>query len=222
MKRGVLGLMRQDLPPLQSHRETRTVDGVELRDQISVAGVQRTANGTDITEGRAATQSLGEQESVQLTADDVVVDGTDDVRTRHTQFASVPGEFVVVENAAGTFLFDLIESQTGGAVERATLDLDAFLDALPDPQLWKVGFYDRDGGAESGVVHGDDVLDDGAFGAALESLPKNQIGVDTAFDGTEYKLDVARSGYVEVYRPSDVDTAEYVEFLREVVVPHAQ
>lgn len=221
MKRGVLGLMRQDLPPLQSYRETRTADGVELRDQISVSGVRRTANGTDITEGRAATQSLAERESVQLTDDDVVVDGTDDVRTRHTQFASVPGEFVVVENSRGTFLFDLIESQTGGTVDRATLDLDAFLDALPDPQLWKVGFYDRDGGAESGVVHGDDVLDDGAFGAALESLPKNQVGVDTTFDDTEYKLNVARSGYVEVYRPSDVDTAEYVEFLREVVVPHA-
>lgn len=189
---------------------------------MSVSGVRRTANGTDITEGRAATQSLAERESVQLTADDVVVDGTDDVRTQHTQFASVPGEFVVVENGTATFLFDLIESQTGGAVERATFDLDAFLDGLPDPQLWKVGFYDRDGGAESGVVHGDDVLADGAFGSALESLPKNQVGVDTAFDGTEYKLNVARSGYVEVYRPSDVDTAEYVEFLREVVVPHAQ
>lgn len=221
MRRGVIGLPVGDVPRMQPYRRTRTEKGTDLVDRIAVSGVQRTRNGTDITEGRGATQSVGMTEAVDLSSDDIAVEEREGVQTRQTSFASVPGEFVVVSDSRGTFLFDLIADATPGTVERATLDVDGLVGALPDPTLWKVGFYDRDGGAENGVVHGDDVLGDDAFGDALAGLPKNQVGLNVTMDGTDYKLNVARSGFVELYRPSDVSTAEFVEFLREHVVPHA-
>lgn len=213
--------MTGDVPRMQPYRGSRTEEDVELVDQIAVDGVQRTPNGTDITEGRAATQTLKTTESVALAADGIAVEGDEAVATRHTAFASVPGEFVVVERGGGTFLFDLIGRVSPGSVERAVLDLDALLDSLPDATLWKLGFFDRDGGAESGVVHGADVLADAEFGAALADLPKNQVGLDVERDGVEYRLNAARSGYVELYRPADVSTADFVEFVHEEILPHA-
>lgn len=85
-----------------------------------------------------------------------------------------------------------------------------------------MGFYGHEGPAENGVVHGESVLEDSVFGEALESSKKNQLGLKIDHDGREFKMAITRSGYVEVYQPANLDTAEFAAFVRDEVLPHAE
>jgi len=49
----------------------------------------------------------------------------------------------------------------------------------------------------------------------------NQLAGRYSWNGFPYYVNLAASGYVEIYDPSDLDTWEFLEWVRAEVVPYA-
>ena len=220
MKRGVIARIDGTLGRIGSFSETRTEDGRELVNLLSVTGVKRTPGGLDITQGQAASQTLVENDTVTLTNGEIDVSTSATVETDLTDFLTVGDEFVVVDSSAGTFAFDLLEREYNTPVTRADIDLDSFWVSLSNATPWKVGFYGHDGPVENGVVQGESVLDDGVFGSAISDLRKNQLGVKVELDGKEHKFVLTKSGYLELYRPREIESDGFAEFISNKVLSH--
>lgn len=221
MKAGVLGIGAGDFRRIDSFLTTRQQDETELKTRVEVTGVRQTPDGLTITEGRAAAERLTETESVQLEGASLLVSAETEKTTQYTEFASVSGEFIVVTSGAGTFLFDALSDRFEATVGRASIDLDAVVATYPDATPWKVGFYGHSDSAQNGVIHGESVLEDSVFGGALASISKNQLGLEFDHDGAPVKMAVTQSGYIEVYQPSNYGTAEFADFVQDVILPHA-
>lgn len=220
MKRGVIGQINGTLGRINSVVETREKDGRQLTDMIEVTGVQGTSGGLNVTKGRAVIQELVDEETVAVTNDEISLSTEATVSTNLTEFLTDGEEFVVVTSSDGVFAFDLFESISNAAVDRANIDLDSFWLSMPEATPWKVGFYGHNGPVENGVVHGESVLDDGIFGSAIKDLKKNQLGLRAELNGREYKFMITRSGYLEIYSPSETESSEFTEFISEKVLPH--
>ncbi|PSP37904.1 hypothetical protein BRC71_07955 [Halobacteriales archaeon QH_7_65_31] len=222
MKAGVIGLVDGNFDELESFSETFTQDDTELSRCVEVRQTQVTDSGVPVQTGRVATQKLDEQETVEINDGQISVYETPDVTTLYTEFVSVPGEFVAVSSSSGIFAFDTIGRRTNTNIQRAELDLDSYAESRPESSPWKVGFYGHLGEADNGVVHGTSVLEDSDFGNVLQDAKKNQLGLEFTRDSEVMKITMADSGYVEVYQPSNYDSAEYAEFVVEEVLPHTE
>lgn len=220
MKAGVLGVLEGDFPRFEPYRGGRKVDTHDLTDQIDITSVARTADGIDINEGVAAREELATREAAAIEFDAISVESESDVVTRHTQFATIPGDLVVVENSNGLFFYDILERAVGASPDRVSVSLDSVLAEFPDASLWKVGFYDRDGGAKNGVLHGENLQDDPAFSEYLADGALNQLGMRVSIEDEEYNLNITESGYFEVYEPRDLDTKGFLRFIRNYLQPH--
>jgi hypothetical protein len=222
MKAGVLGIVRDDFEVVDSFSETVEQDGQELERVLDVRRVFSLPSGEVAFEGRAAVERVVNRTTTELDFGEVRVEETPATETRVTQLAGVPGEFVVVGSGKGTFGFDLVSRDTGADIERASLDLSGFLDAQADAEPWRAGFYDNDGNCENGVLHGTDLLADDELGHVLRDARLNQLGLDCSYGDRSLKMTASESGYVEVYRPSDFDTEDFLGYLLEEVVPRAE
>jgi len=222
MKAGVLGLVRDDFEVVDSFSETVERDGKELERVLDVRRVFSLPSGEIAFEGRAAVERIVNRTTAELDFGEVRVEETPQTEVRTTELVGVPGEFVVVGSGKGTFGFDLVCRDTGADIERATLDLSGVLDSQADAEPWRAGFYGHDGNCENGVLHGTDLLDDDEVGELLRDAQLNQLGLDCSYDDRSLKMTASESGYVEVYRPSEFDTADFLQYLLETVVPHAE
>lgn len=220
MKRGILARVDGTLGRLGDVVTTREEDGQELTDIIEVTSVKRTPDGLDITAGRAATQELTTTDSVSISNRSISVSSDATVETKLTEFIAVGDEFVAVDSSAGTFAFDLLSDHVDATISRANVNLDDFWVSLNDATPWKVGFYGHDGPVENGVVHGESVLDDGVFGNAIADLQKNQLGVRTEIEGEEYKFMLTSSGYLDLYRPTEIESSGFATFISDRVLPY--
>lgn len=220
MKRGVIGRIEGRLGKIDSFSRTRREENIELTDIVEVERVKRTPSGLDITHGKAAQQDVTETESVTLSTNGISVSQESGITTTHTEFLTVGDEFVVVGSSDGTFLFDLLEERFGAEVSRAEVDLDSFWVTLKNPTPWKVGFYGHTGPVENGVVHGEHVLDDGVFGNTLADLKKNQLGIRVDIENQEFKFFITASGYLELYQPPEIESADFAGFVADNVLPH--
>lgn len=221
MKAGVLGIVRDDFEVVDSFSETVERNDRELERVLDVRRVFSLPSGEIAFEGRAAVERVVERTTTELDFGEVRVEETPQTEVRTTELVGVPGEFVVVGSGKGTFAFDLVSRDTGADIERASLDLNGFLDSQADAEPWRAGFYDNDGNCENGVLHGSDLLDDADLGGILRDAELNQLGLDCSYDDRSLKMTASESGYVEVYRPSEFDTEDFLQYLLEAVVPHA-
>lgn len=219
MKSAVIGRVDGDLSRINPLRKVRNTEH-DLRDQIEITGVKRTPDGLDINEGRAAREELTEQDSVKLNGDGITVVSEEKTRTKYTEFLAVPDAFVGIDTKQGSFLFDLLEQETGVQISRVEVDIDDFAAAFPNATPWKVGFYGHGEQAENGVVHGENVLDDDELGGVLKGTKKNQLGLRMNYDGREFKMTITKSGYVSVYEPKNLDSAEFAEFVVDKILPY--
>lgn len=194
-------------------------DGYELTTQVEVTGVRRTPSGLEVTEGRAAAEYLTDREKVSMNGSGISRSTEPAKTTRYTEFLVVDGEFVVVQNARGRFLFDILEDRHEVTIERASIDLDHLLDRYGDGTPWKVGFRGHTDVAENGVIHGESVLADELFGEALRTAEKNQLGLKFSRDGRTMKMMATASGYLEIYQPSNFTANEFCTFLTSEVRP---
>lgn len=222
MRAGVLGLVRDDFDVVDSFSETVEKNGRELQRVLDVRRVFSLPSGDIAFEGRAATERIVNRTTTELDFGEVRIEETPQTEVRTTELVGVPGEFVVAASGKGTFAFDLVSHDTRADIERATLDLNGFLDSQDDAEPWRAGFYDNDGNCENGVLHGTDLLDDESLGGILRDAELNQLGLDCSYGDHSLKMTASESGYVEVYRPSEFDSEDFLQYLLEEVVPHAE
>jgi len=220
MKAGVLGVVDGDFTALDSVTETVVEDDHELERCLEIDRVFSLPSGEMAFEGRAAAETLEERAETAIDDGEIQVHEQPETRTRYTEFVGVPDEFVVVDNSRGIFAFDLIATQTDTAIDRATVDLDSFFGTRGSARPWKAGFYGTNGNSVSGVFHGEDLRETHDLDSLLTDSSLNQVGLQYGYDGAEVKMTAARSGYVEVYRPTAFDSAAYLSYLDEEIVPH--
>jgi len=224
MKAGLIGLVDGEIDSIESFSRTTENRGYELREALEIRQTFTDLSGDLIGHsGRAAVQRVVENEDVEIGSEgDITVGETPEVTTLYSEFLIVPNEFVAVGSGSGSFVFDLIGSYTDTTVQEAEINLKSYSQTRPEANPWKIGFYGKQGNAENGVVHGDGLLDDDDLGEILIDTATNQLGLEFEKDGVVFKVFITESGYVEVYQPSNLDSAEYLNFVSSEVMPHAK
>ncbi|MFP8955121.1 hypothetical protein ACLI4Y_00185 [Natrialbaceae archaeon A-CW3] len=220
MKAGVLGLVDGTFKVVDSFTETVSEDGHELEQCLTIDRVFSLPGGDMAFEGRAAIDAVVNETVTSIENGDIHVAEQEEIVTRYAEFVGVPGEFVAVSSGDGTFAFDLIGKETATDIERVSLDLDEFFTAHADATPWKAGFFGTGQNGTNGVFHGEDLRDN--MDSILADSRLNQIGLSYEFDGGDVKMTATRSGYVEIYQPSSFDSTQYLEYLREEIIPHLE
>lgn len=220
MKRGIIGRAEGSFSRIEPLRMTSTEEEEQLVDQVDITGVKRTPDGLDINEGVAATQSIKDRQTAELELDSISVTSEQEKVTDITNFLAVPGEFVVVDSKKGKFLFELLSQDLDVDISTPSVDLQGLVSAHSAASAWKVGYYDPDNPTHNGVLHGESILESAEYSDRLAGTEMNQLGLQLAHNGDEYKLFITKSGYVDIYQPSGLESAEFAQFIKDVVVPH--
>lgn len=219
MKAGVIGMVEDEFDVVGSFTDTVTEDGHELQRCLVIDRVFSLQSGEMAFAGRAAADVVSDTTTASISSGDIDVQRSSQIETQFTEFVGVSGEFVVVSSSDGTFAFDLIAHETGTSIDRATLDLDAFFSDHESATPWKVGVNDTGNGGMNGIFHGEDLRSNHDLAEIIESSTLNQVGLSHGYGGSDVKMTASRSGYAEVYRPSDFDSTEYLEYLNEEILP---
>lgn len=222
MRAGVIGTVDGDFEYVDSFVEPVEEGDHERTRCLDIVRVFSLPSGATAFEGRAARETERTREVADIDGDEIRVTGRTEATTEHTSFVGIPGEFVVAESGAGTFAFDLIERETATGIERASVDLDGFYDATDVGRVWRAGVAGGEGDGVSGVVHGYDLREEYDLERMRRGADLNQVGLTYRYDGADLKMTATRSGYVEVYQPSDFEGAAFLEYLVDEVVPHVE
>lgn len=222
MKAGVLGVVDGTFRAVDSFTDTVSQDGHDLDRCLTIDRVFSLPGGDMAFAGRAAATTLSDRTTTTIEGGTIHVTEEARPETHHTEFVGVAGEFVAVGSGGGTFAFDLIAEDTNTDVERATLDLDAFFAAHESATAWKAGFHGTGDDGVNGIFHGENLRADLDLDDVLGESSLNQVGLSYRHDGSDVKMTASKSGYVEVYRPRTFDSANYLQYLRDEIVPHVE
>ena len=192
----------------------------ELEQCVEVTENIQLSDGREAQLGRAAIQDLNDIEDIRIDEGTIRRYEAPKKVTLYTDFLYVPDSFIMVSSGSGTFVFNLVDSKFSISIDMVEFDLDDYVEQHPDADPWKIGFYDRIGNAENGVVHGEQLLKDSNVGDVLGTSKKNQVGLEYNFEGYFVKTFVVQSGYVDVYQPSNFETSEFVNFVETELLPH--
>ena len=193
----------------------------ELEQCVEVTENIQLSDGREAQLGRAAIQDLNDIEDIRIDEGIIRKYESSEKVTLYTDFLYVPDSFIAVSSGSGTFAFNLIDSKMSISIDMIKFDLDNYVEQHPDADPWKIGFYDRIGNAENGVVHGEQLLKDSNVGDVLGTSKKNQVGLEYNFEGYLVKTFVVQSGYIDVYQPSNFETFEFVNLIETELLPHA-
>ena len=182
--------------------------------------MKRTPSGLDINEGVAATQSIEEQETAELGLDSIRLLTEQEKVTNTADFLAVPGEFIAVDSKRGKFLFELLSQDLGIDISACGVDLEQLISDYSSASAWKVGYYDPDNSTRNGVVHGESILETEEYADRLAGTEMNQLGLQLPHDGSQYKFFVIKSGYVDIYQPSELESADFAQFVTDVILPY--
>lgn len=220
MQAGILGVVHGASDSLDSRTFSASQEGVELQRCIDIEDQLQLDGGQEIVTGTVAREILNKREEPKINDGAVFVESTRDISTEMARFVIMPDDFVLLEPGSGSFAFDLIGREVEALVERAEIDLDAFVSDRPYADYWKYGFYNSGLNAENGVFYGFDVQEDKVVQDLLESSSANQIGVDYVYNDTPMKVTMSESGYLEVYKPNDWETAELADYILSDLSPY--
>ena len=214
MKAGIIGLFESDAsePPESG---TGPAGALEVEEELT------DLDGNSAYVGKMAGEKEVEIEQAYIHGGPTIEVLEEPVtRPWHCEFVAAPGEFVVLGHGAEPDAWDRISNAMDGIVSQATLDLNQFAHDHPVSKTWQLGFDDRPGEAEKGVVYSAELedLQDDTIGSDLRGTTFNQLGL--RYDG--YRVTMARSGYVAVYHPGSMTTEEFVRWLRDDVLEHAR
>lgn len=223
MKAGLVGRVHGDFDRIDTTNfpQKRKEKGVELRSSINIEQITENVSGTPIIEGTAAEQVRNKVESPSIDDKGKIIENEPQLETStiSTEFASVPGEFVVVESSKHEFAFDMIGREVGASIEPIQFDLGSLADDYKkDADFWMSGFYEHEGNASKGVTYGDDVFSDPEIGEAVWDSEKNQLGMDFEFNSDQVRMRITESGYVQVFQPSEYETLSFVRLIRDLLL----
>ena len=249
MKRGVLGVPEPSslgaadgITGVEStvHRRTTDAPGVdELTAALNVQEQRTFGGGTDYYVGEALRERTVEDKSYKVedgqirertTVGNVVQDYTRFVVVEAAANGSHSG-FVLVSSSSGAFAFGMVARQNTGRIRAADLNLGSFyLDRedtfTPTTSGGPTSSFD----AGKLTAWGDDVLEDEDLSSLLNAAVRhdrlNQLAGEYIYEdgsgsGFPYKVNMARSGYVEVWDPNDLTTGQFLTWVRTEVLPYA-
>lgn len=222
MQAGVIGVVDGDFQVVDSFADTIEENDRDLSRCLDVQRVFSLPSGGTAFAGRAARERVRTDETHEITDGEIRVREDPRTETRYTEFVGVPGEFVVVASGSGGFAFDLVAADTNTGIERATLDLDGFFADHGDARPWKAGFRGQSEDAVTGVFHGDDLRASHDLDDLLASATLTQVGLAYDYDDAACRMTASRSGYVELYEPRDFDAGDYLDYLRDEIIPHVE
>lgn len=177
-------------------------------------------NGKTIYRGQAALEQVNEIYEKEILESGAIEKQKQLEKTVNTtEFLFVPNSFLAIESSAGEFLYPMLNRNTDHSVFEAEIDLHGYASELESLQYWKIGFEQRSDGAENGVLHGHQVLNDTEIGELLGKAQKNQIGIEHPMGDESAKAFATKSGYFEIYKP-DVDTSGFVNYIERNLVRH--
>jgi hypothetical protein len=221
MKAGVIGTVEGDFGELNSFETTVEQGDFELKQCIDVRRGFTLPSGVGAYYGQAAMEQIVDEEQVQIEGGEISIYEKPQKTASYTEFLTVPGEVTVVNSGAGSFAFSMIGSETKTNIERAEINLSGFAaDHEDDSDPWKVGFYGHMGNAENGVVHGTALLHDDELSGVLHESNLNQLGVEYPYEGQMLKVNMAESGYFEVYQPSNYESKDYLQFILDEMMQY--
>lgn len=220
MKRGIIGRAGGSFNRIEPLRRTTRDQEEELVDQVDITRVKRTPSGLDINEGIAATQSIKERETAELGLDSIELSAEQEKVTTTTNFLAVPGEFIAVDSKRGKFLFELLSQDLGVDITTSAVNLERLISDYSSATAWKVGYYDPENPTRNGVVHGESILETDEYADRLAGTEMNQLGLHLQHDQQQYKLFVTKSGYVDIYQPSELESADFAQFVTDVILPY--
>lgn len=220
MKSGIIGFAHGDFGKIKDETTVIEDGETELLRRIEVDETLTLESGREVQIGSVAKEERVKRQKTQITDEGIVRAETSEIETDYAPFAAIPGEIVLLGTGAGTFGFDLIGRQVEALIERGEIDLDKFVSDYEDGSFWQYGFYNTGLNAETGVFYGSEVSKDNSAQTFINSASANQIGLDILYGDKPVKLTMTESGYIEVYQPSDWETAEYVDFVADVVLPY--
>lgn len=224
MKAGVIAAVDEELNKIESFEENIPLPDHELYDSIKkcvqIRETIELADNRIAQIGRAAVDEISTNEKAKIEQGEIRVSEKPEKITKYTEFLLVEGTFVAVSSGSGRFVFDLISKHTGSEITPVEFDIKGFIEDKESADPWKVGFENRTGNAENGVVHGEELLRDRDMGSVLNNATKNQIGLEYSSNGYLLKVFVVKSGYVEVYQPSNYDSREFINFIESDLLQH--
>lgn len=224
MKAGIIATVDGQTDAIESFEEEVQIPDHEvyssIKQCVQIRETLELADNRVAQLGRAAVDEISTNEKAEIENGEIRVSEKPEMVTKYTEFLLVPGSFIAASSGSGRFVFDLISSHTGSEISPVEFDLNGFIGDRESADPWKVGFENRTGNAENGVVHGEELLTDGELGNALTDSKKNQIGLEYSSDGHLLKVFVAKSGYVEVYQPSNYDSREFIDFIESDLLHH--
>lgn len=226
MQAGVIATIDGDFDEIEFFHRSEEQDGRTFNRSLQIQRVASNETGHQVYVGEAATQVIEDEESVEIDSEtgNIEVGEYPTKESKYTQFVSIPGIFVAVDSGAGTFAFNLIQSQHPGThIERAEFDLNAYADdyyTADDVDPWQVGFYGNIGQAEKGVVYGENVVSDDEIGDVLERSQLNQLGLRYQMLDYDMKVTMTESGYVEIYNPSNLESEEFAEYITNEILQY--
>lgn len=142
-----------------------------------------------------------------------------------TRFAAVTDTgarsgFALCDSGAGTFAFDfLAAAQDHCRLEPADIDLAGWLTDHPGYEAHQVGRNEYD---EDGTVSIDWFERAVSHDRALALLNRTEpLTLDVTSTDEQLRVFIAQSGWIEVYAPSDIETAAFLEFVGDEILPYA-
>lgn len=154
-----------------------------------------------------------------------------EVKQLHSEYILYPETddhrgFITVSSGDGEFLFGLIGRQNHVDVGRAKIDLGDWVNDRGNLNTTTAG--GRTGGfeAEKATAWGENLLEDEGvqelLGDAVEANALNQVAGRYSYNDRIFYVTIARSGYVEIYEPSDLTTDQFLRWVSDEIIPYAE
>jgi len=223
MKGGIIGLIDGEMGQIDNFRKSRIEGEQTLTSGVDIFRNFELEGGETGYYGCAATEKLQETEDVYISDSRISTGGDVQPVGKYTEFIAVPNHFILIESGKGSFAFGLLGREHDVLIDRAKINLSSFYNNLEADtiDLWKLGFQGHGGQAENGVVYGQNVVDDSDIGGLLQKTDKNQIGLEYSKEGDYVKMTATRSGYVEVYQPSNYEPEDFAQYVLNNVIDHS-
>lgn len=224
MKTGAIAVITKDGHDIDHEQfpTSRQKSGFKLHSTLETDWTQSLLNGRHIIRGRAVAEQLEKVKSPTIETDGGVQ--RNDIEQEKTavvsEFAYVPGEFVLTESTSDDFVGHLIEHATDAHVRRGKIDLSQFADAHSEANFW-MGWSRSSHGPIDNIFASGDIDDDPDVAQLVKENKSSQLGLrNVEFEGRLMKLVLSESGWVEVHRPKDMGTVEFTRFVDQEVMPH--
>lgn len=242
MRRGVLAVPERDVGALETvESETRTQQarGSELVTAINVKEEQTLSGETSYYYGEALRESQEENDEFYLEDGSIRKRTSFDKIQEFTTFVAVPESenhrgFMLVSSSSGTFAFGMVSSQNAALrLGTAKLNLGSFYEHHEEeftPETSGGRASSEDHGTSKMTAWGDDVLQTKETAKLLSGSIRhddlNQLAGSYLYEEPDgsvfpYEVNLAASGYVEVWDPSDITTREFLEWVEREILPYA-